>query len=472
MEDMDLDFLGAQPALYKLYTQLAFVYAMSDTASKPHIISVMTRGLQRLSESFPWVAGQVVHTSAENATKYKIRRLNPTPRLVERDYNHDPSIPTFQQMKEAGFPMSMMSEDVWAPCPTLSDLTYDPTGPASDDDKTAPVMLVQLSFIQGAAVLCINLQHNVCDMMGQAAIMSWLSKACREEAFTEHEISLGQMDRTKVVRTIEDNQCIPEGILDDQLMSLQRNIKAKPATAPDPKGSEPQHLQERPVLATYFSFSAASLKALKSLVTETLPSDREYISLDDAISAFIFQSVLSARKTRVTGQRSVTFARAVDARHYLGVHSQYPGILQNMTYTKYQLSSLLDTPLGHIAAAMRKQIDPESSDIALRTRALVIFLSQSPEKALDVNFTASLNTDADIMLSSWAKVPAYEWDFGFGLGQPEAVRRPSFVPVESLMYIMPKDAKGDVAVWMCLREDDLERLSEDTEWTRFARHLG
>lgn len=480
MTDMDLDLMGAQPALFKLYTQLAFVYAMSDTSSRSHVVSVLRRGLERLSKSFPWVAGQVVHTDTnpEGTSKYKIQPLDSTPKLVEKDYTDNPSIPSFEQLEKARFPMSMMSEDIWAPCPTLSGLTYDPSGYFSSDDKTAPVMLVQLSFIKGAVVLCINLQHNVCDMMGQAAIMSWLSKACREELFTEREISLGQMDRTKVVPLLEDDQWSHVGVLDNQRMSLQGRDEKKsemaeaPAPAPDVKDPEPQKLQERPVLGTYFNFSAAGLKTLKSLATQTLPSGREYISMDDAISAFIFKSVLRARKPRIDEKRSVTFARAVDARRYLGVDSEYPGILQNMVYTKYQLSNLLDTPLGHIAAAMREQVDPVSSDIALRTRALVTYLSKSPENALDVNFTASLKTDADIMLSSWAKVRAYDWDFGFGLGQPEAVRRPGFMPVESLMYIMPKDRRGDVPVWMCLREDDLERLNENKEWTTFATNLG
>ncbi|CAI6335557.1 unnamed protein product [Periconia digitata] len=479
MLDVELDLMGAQPALFKLYTQLAFVYPMPDSSSKSHVVSVLNEGLKRLSESFPWVAGQVVHTSSDSdgPLKYRIRPLDSIPKLVEKDYTYEPTVPTFEELEDAGFPMSMMSEDVWAPCPTLSGLTYGTSGSASSNDKTAPVMLAQLSFIKGAVVLCINMQHNVCDMMGQSAVMSLLTKACRGEAFSEHDIVLGQKDRTQVVPLIEAGQWNPVDVLGDQLISLQRRSEDESATARSPaldvKAAELREIQKPQVLGTYFSFRATSLKALKSLATETLPSDREFISMDDAISALIFQSVLRARGPRINNEkRSVTFARAVDARRYLGVDPQYPGVLQNMTYTKYHPSDLLNAPLGHIAAAMREQIDSSSSDVALRTRALVTFLSQSPENATNVSFTASLKTDTDIMLSSWAKVPAYDWDFGFGLGAPVAVRRPAFVPVESLMYIMPKDGRGDVSVWMCLRNDDIERLNEDSEWTRFATHLG
>jgi hypothetical protein len=121
---------------------------------------------------------------------------------------------------------------------------------------------------------------------------------------------------------------------------------------------------------------------------------------------------------------------------------------------------------------MRQAVDPLASDVAYRTRSLVTFLSQSPENATKTSFTATLDMSVDIALSSWTKVPAYEWDFGLRLGSPVAVRRPGFVPVESLMYLMPRSREGSVAVAMCLREEDLQHLLRDEEWKRFARYIG
>jgi hypothetical protein len=40
------------------------------------------------------------------------------------------------------------------------------------------------------------------------------------------------------------------------------------------------------------------------------------------------------------------------------------------------------------------------------------------------------------------------------------------------MYIMPKDCDGSTAVAMCLREEDVKRLQEDKEWTRFVDYVG
>ncbi|KAG2012817.1 hypothetical protein GB937_006903 [Aspergillus fischeri] len=62
------------------------------------------------------------------------------------------------------------------------------------------------------------------------------------------------------------------------------------------------------------------------------------------------------------------------------------------------------------------------------------------------------------MFSSWAEVNCYELDFNLGLGTPECVRRPRILPVEGLMYLLPKALDGEIALMVCLRDEDLERL--------------
>jgi hypothetical protein len=156
--DMDLDLMGAQPVLFKLYTQLAFVFPLPDTHQQAQIISTITRGLERLSKSFPWVADQVVNitTDFDQPPCYRIRPLEPVPRLFIKDYNADATVPTFAQLATAGFPTSMMGEDSWVPCPTLS-AGFEPLKALDDNVGHAPVLLKQLSFIQGGLVLCINM---------------------------------------------------------------------------------------------------------------------------------------------------------------------------------------------------------------------------------------------------------------------------------------------------------------------------
>ncbi|KAH8727830.1 acetyltransferase [Phaeosphaeriaceae sp. PMI808] len=465
---MELDVMGTQSALFKLYTQLAFVFPAPDSKHQSTIVSVVTRGLERLDKNFPWVTGQVVNTNSDPKAPptYKIRPLESVPRLIVRKYEADLSTPTFAQMKAARFPMSMMGEELWAPCPTVAAASFDPTKLSGAADSPAPVLLVQLSFIKGAVVLCVNMQHNTCDMMGQAAVLEWLSKACNGKEFTQDELDIGNMDRRGLVPLIEVDMGDLRMDLEDQLLPDQPTLDKEQT----PATSAPQLPPECSWI--YCSFSACSLKRLKEAATVELPKGFDgYISTDDTISAFIFKSLLCARKSRLPEDACVTFARAVDARRYLGVHKRYPGILQNMTYTKYLLSALLHAPVGQVAAAMRRQVDPSTSDIARRTRALITYLSGPADNISNISFTARLQA-ADIAFSSWTKVPAYEWDFGLGLGSPAVVRRPGFLPVESLMYAMPKDSDGAIAVAMCLRREDIEQLRQNVEWMQTAEVIG
>ena len=95
--DFDLDVFGQQPAL-QTFTQICLFFSISEASSHSAIIDTLTNGLERLSTSFPWVAGQVVNEGASkgNSGVYKIKPLDKIPRLVVRDLRNNLSVPTCQ----------------------------------------------------------------------------------------------------------------------------------------------------------------------------------------------------------------------------------------------------------------------------------------------------------------------------------------------------------------------------------------
>jgi hypothetical protein len=470
--NMDLDILGKQAALFKLYTQLLFVFPISKPATQSSIMVTIMEGLKCLSEAFPWIAGQVV-TSPNGADIFKIIDYKATPRLIFKDYTEDESIMSLKELQENDFPMSMLSEETWAPCPTLASSSFDPLMCSGPEDEPAPVFLLQISFIKGGVVICINAQHNVMDMTGQGQVMNLLSKACRGERFSDEEIRVGNLDRKNLIPQLGDQwRSGPE--LDMQILKdtdVAEESKDDRATAPAPDISRNLGLTPAKCSWKYFNFSALSLEILKDKATKSLPEDTLYITTDDALSAFIFQSILRARSIRLSPYTTVKLSRAVDVRRYLHVPATYPGILQNLTYHSYSLFSLLSLPLGAIAANMRSRVDPNICTLAYDTRSLATFACKSGNMT-KINFTATMDLNSDVMLSSWSKIEGYEMDFGLGLGKPIAVRRPAFVPVESLMYLMPKGLDGSIALAACLREEDLERLQSDDEFRKVVRYIG
>ena len=461
-EDMDdyLDVFGQLPFL-NIYTQICFCFSLADASSHSAIINTLTSGLERLSASFPWLAGKVVNEGSGdgNSGVFKIKPFEKIPRLVVKDLRHDPSIPTMDALRRANFPFSMLDETVIAPRKTL---------PGNSDESasdSAPVFLLQVNFITGGLLLTFVGEHSTMDMIGQNQIIYLFSKACRNEQFTSEELSSGNLARRNLIPLLDESY--KQGSeLTHQLVKptpshpISSGTNGHPAPSPPPKCTW-----------TYFTFPPTSLTALKSLATKTITIPSGYISTDDALSAFIWQSVIRARLPRLNPTTELTFARAVNVRHYLDIPQTYPGLVQNMTYHTYTLQKLVEEPLGGVASHLRSALDPETSNLGYNTRALATFLSRAPDKSI-ISFTATLDLSADIMLSSWAKLDCYELDFNLGLGKPEAVRRPQFEPVESLIYLMPRTLDGEIAVGICLRDEDMERLRADEEFAKYARYIG
>ncbi|KAF2187607.1 hypothetical protein K469DRAFT_661572 [Zopfia rhizophila CBS 207.26] len=447
-----LDALGQQPVL-QIYTQICFCFPVADASSHSAIINTLTNGLERLSASFPWVAGKVVNEGSGegNTGIFKIKPLEKIPRPVVRDLAHDPSIPTMDDLRRADFPFSMLDETIIAPRRTL------PGSPDESALDSVPVFLLQANFIEGGLLLTFVGEHQTMDMTGQAQIIHLFSKACRNEQFTSEELSSGNLDRSTIVPLLDDSYKLGSEIT-PQIV--------KPTPSQNPTSSPPPKCTW-----AYFTFPTTSLTALKSLATQTITLPSGYISTDDALSAFIWQSVMRARLPRLNSTAEVKFTRAVDVRRYLDVPQTYPGLLQNMTYHTYTLQKLVSEPLGGVASHLRSALDPKTSRLGYRTRALATFLNRTPDKNV-ISFIATLDLSADIMLSSWARVNCYELDFNLGLGKPEAVRRPQFTPFESLIYLMPKTLDGEIAVGICLRDEDMERLRADEEFAKYGKYIG
>jgi hypothetical protein len=441
------------PNLYKLYTQLVYVFPVEDEASYPRISETLSLGLQRLADGIPWIAGRVVNEGARAGSSgiYSVKALNKRPRLVVRDLRAETGIPTLEELRAAGYPVAMLNEDLIAPRKTLEMAFGSPEDPAE-------VFALQANYITGGLLLTIATQHNVMDMTGQAEFTRLLSKACRGEAFTSEELHNGNFSSAGVIKLLDDSA-------DVQKIVSDAAPKPNPAQPPPTTPSSPPECSW-----IYVDFNSSHLADLKAEARKTMTG--AFISTDDALTALIWRATTRARLPRLSPSQTVSFARAIDPRRLLKeLPPTYPGLVQNMAFSTSTVSDLTNKPLGCIASLLRSAIDPQTSDLERQTRALATLLHRSEDKS-SVNVTGSLDLSTDVMLSSWAAVKCYDDDFGHGVGRPEVVRRPGFTTVESLMYLLPKTLAGDVTAMVCLRREDLERLKGDGEFGRFGRVVG
>ncbi|KAJ5538592.1 hypothetical protein N7494_008071 [Penicillium frequentans] len=101
------------------------------------------------------------------------------------------------------------------------------------------------------------------DMTGQDSVVSWMSKACHGTPFTEEEISIGNMDRTKTIPLLGDDYT-PGSELDEQM------IKDSPGDT-----TEESALPPASSTWAYVNFSPIALETLESLVTNSRTTWRD-----------------------------------------------------------------------------------------------------------------------------------------------------------------------------------------------------
>ncbi|KAF9263015.1 trichothecene 3-O-acetyltransferase [Marasmius fiardii PR-910] len=447
--DVSLDILGQLPGL-KTYTQICFCFPLPESSSHTTIIETLKNGLERLTTSFPWVAGQVAAELSDvegPPETLKIRAFWQTPPLVVRNLRDDPSIPSMDVLRRANFPFRMLDESIVAPRYTI---------PTTEEKRSEwPVFALQVNFITGGLVLTVVGQHNTMDMTGQGQLIDLLSRACRNEPFTSEELSSGNLERRTLVPLLDDSYTPgPE---------LARQIKKLPSVPTNSDPSIPPKLTW-----SYISFSPTSLASLKSLATQTLHSG--YISTDDALSAFIWQSVMRARLPRLNDSKSTqeaTLARAVNMRKFLRIPPTYPGQMSSIAYHTSPIQKLIEEPLGIVASQLRSTLN-QANDMTSHFCAMTTAFDRAPPDTV-ISFAASLNFAIDLMISSWTKLNCYELDFGLGLGKPESVMKPRCMSLESLGFLMPKARNGEIALGICLRDEDMERLKADGEFGKYGR---
>ena len=455
------DILG-QLIRVNLYTPVCLCFPLQDASSKSQIIiDTLTQGLERLSVSFPWLAGQVIREGVGegNTGRSKIVPLeNKTIRLIVKDLSHDAGVPSMDALRNAKFPFSMLDGEVVAP---LSGL------PTSYEGDPAPVFFLQANFINGGLLLNFAGEHSTMDGQGLGEIIRIFDKACHNEPFTDEELFQGNRARDSVIPLFDHTSYKPGPELDQLLVKPRATISTTPALAINTTSKSTW---------AYFHFSSFKLSKLKSIASSSSSYISEntratiYITTNDALSAFIWQSTSRIRSSRLPPHSTSTFARAVDVRSSLSIPPCYLGNLSNHTYTTLPLSSLISsTPLSSLASSLRLALNP--SDLSFTIRSLATHISLTDDKS-GISPGANLDFSTDIFFSSWARLSCYLLDFNLGLGLPESVRRPRYAGVEGLMYLMPMDRNKGIDAAICLRDDDLERLRGDREFQEYADWIG
>jgi len=431
---------------HTIYTPLSLFFPWPDADEEANVVNKVENGLRRLSAAVPWLAGQVVRP--DKAERPFIVPLDPNIRLIIKDYRQDESVPSMDALKSASFPSSLLDGAIF------TSLHGAPN--QFENGEIYPVFFAQATFIRGGFVLTLAGEHSVLDGQGLGTIIRLFDRACHGQDFMEEELYELNRPRATVVPLLD-------------LATYKPGPELDPLLIPPPPQMSPTPPPQPECSWVYVHFSASSLRDIKSRALESATTSN--ISTNDAISAFIWQSVSRVRANRSPGAKTTTtFARAVDVRPSLSISPLNPSVLSSHTYSTRCLAEVVNAPLGVLASILREALNPQ--EVAYAMRSLVTYISSSPENMSKVRYGAKLDLSFDLFFSSWTRIPSQELDFGLGLGLPEAVRRPRFAPVQGLMYLMPMKRDGGVDAAICLSDQDLEALRKEDQFAQYGQWIG
>jgi trichothecene 3-O-acetyltransferase len=433
------------------YTLIILGFRDQQGSSREQVLATLDSSARRLLNAFPFLAGQVVKRgqTSTNSGTYEIVPYPPhEEKSPVRRKDCTGLCPSYDEILNADAPFSMLDGDVLCPMKGM--------GFAYDHSSELPVLIVQANFVKGGLLLCFASMHNALDMNGQGTVLKLFAAAGRGDEFDPAIVAAGNSDADKIVPLLKPGET-----------QLAHETMRRPSTlnaSGPPPGSLP------PMSWAYWRLPKDKLAELK----KTASSGSTWVSTNDAITALFVRRLTAARVAaeRVNVDEDVHLQRAVDSRSILKppVLEGYMGHLVAVAETEWQSAKeVYDPELADTAVKIRESLKEVDDHFV---RSLATLISKTEDKTT-IFYGVKNKPGRDFLVSSWAQLHwLHQCDFGPGLGTVDFVRRARLPEVPDLTYIMPKNAKGDMHVAVCLFNKDLESLAKDKVWIEYAEHVG
>ncbi|KAL8671060.1 MAG: hypothetical protein Q9168_004431 [Polycauliona sp. 1 TL-2023] len=429
----------------RTYTQILLCFPVEQESSRPGIVNLLQRASRDLITAVPILAGQVEKQKDES------NNTSGTLRVVPYDHSDGSSVrvkflndfTTYAQLREARAPATMLDATKLAPMKGLPE--------HCGDSDIAPSFKIQANFIPGGLLCCFSGMHSVVDATGLGHLIKLFATLCRGEQLSGADLTAENIDRAKLDFALKPGQT--------QMNHPELAYKTDQAETTDATKA-PESVW------SYFNIPASRLAELKHEGSRDLTSDPPWVSTNDVVTAWLWRIVTRARAPNIDMSKDSVLLRAVSGRRQLDPPMpKYLGNIVACPMRKFAIKSLLEESLSNVTQSVREATNTINDHYV---RSMATLIASKPNK--DGLAYAMASPDRDLMISSWASVPAYE-DFGKLLGRADFVRRPTS-PWTGIVYVMPQRPDGSLDVAIALPEDDMLRLKNDEQIKAVATYIG
>ena len=367
----------------------------------------------------------------------------------------------YRQLKDEKFPLKDLDKSLIVP-----------TAGIERDEK--PVMLVQLSIINGGIIMVLCLHHSFTDANGTVAIVKLWAAYCRGEdgsRLVTQEI----IDRKRLTQAWESTTITGFliGIYYMVVGSLLWRIHTWTQMSRRTAGIPTTHNE-----TAMFFFSKSRLAELKLMASssERAKDDDVWISTKDALCALIGCCAHSSINEEIsaTTDRMCSLRVVVNLRRRLRtpLPADYIGNAVGSILVSIPRQSVDSTPakVAEIAHLVRNQIKQRDERYF---RKLIAILKSVPDLATVEDSTGAGPSEDRLSFTSWANLSCYDINWGDVIGTK--VERVRYYGFEDLCVIMPEmegsrfaEDEGGLEVVITLEKGQMGRLKQNEFFMRFA----
>lgn len=425
-------------------------FSLSPDVDRQRVVDYLCIAFHHTIQRVPFLAGSIVPFSVEEGGRPWLRNLVPqgSARLEVKDLSRELN---FAELERSNFSQNLLNTEQLCPLPDVAYVSEEPV----------PVCAFQANFIQGGLLLVVSIVHIAADGRGVTQVINIFANQLRKAQSGELGFPLQQRkdvyhsDRTALVTGNGVH-----GAIENHAAWTSEALNA--------------HHQIRDVETSCqtFHISAKALLELKRVASAPPRGPEAWISTNDAITGFIWRSIMLARyRAGILADGAIThLAQPIDCRALLRLPDPYFGNVLYVTKTSMPLALLADGQSG-IAEASRMVRAELNSMTAEKFRDLLGYAERTErEYHTRGNIIEDLPVGG-IMVTSHFKFGLHEMDFGsiFGDGYMKALRLPARGTVSGVVIVMPRLQDGSCEFLITEQPKTIKCLLEDEIFTRFTR---
>jgi hypothetical protein len=445
-QDLDRyqDDLGQLPML-QAYSHILYFFPAPTTTSREQIIHDVEAAVTKVRQAVLWMGAKIICIGKGSGSSGVYRAVACAPPVPAIDVKDVPdALPDYSVVRSRKAPLTVIDTKLLTPVPGYPE-RFD----VDSEENPAHVVRVQLSFTSGGVVLDFAIAHNMADAGGHFGLVKMVAMAMRGEAFPAPLLAAANFDRRGVIPLLG---------LDEPKLDHSHHRRS-PGVAQGRTDPSSYHV---------FRFTIAAMAALKDLAGSGLDPDVPFISTDDAVCAFAWQRLVTARKGRFPPETRSRFTRQIDGRRLVRLPAAYMGDVIHTVSTWLVFEKLLSKPLSYVALHLRRRLNETNTLHHLRSFAT--FIAREPDKA-NITYAGQFEPSVDVGCSSIRGLEGVFPEFGC-LAKPEFIRRPPSVPFPSTVVLFPGTVEGDCDAVLGLTDAEFEILMKDPEWVKYTEHIG